>query len=172
VIVVNRVLGFILGLALAATGVIVVGEVVLGVVGRGPWLIDRTLANRELAELTWRDPRVLPVSVALLAIGIVLALMQLKPRRPTTLPLPQSTERRRFGIERRSVETHLATIAQNDYDVATARARVGKRRATIKAKAAPGATLPTVEDRVRVSLSNELERLGLRHTLNVRTRPE
>lgn len=169
-IVINRLLGLIMGLALLAAGVIVTAETALSLSGRAPWLIDRAELSRELARLTWSDPRVLPVSIALLAAGVVLVIAQLKPRRPATLPLRESTEQRRARIERRSVETRLAWVARNDDEVAAARARVGRRRAKIKTTTVEGAEPLSVQDRIGMALINELKRLGLDHHLKIRTR--
>ncbi|MGH8908514.1 MAG: DUF6286 domain-containing protein [Egibacteraceae bacterium] len=167
-IVVNRLLGLLLGLGLLTAGVIVVSEATLGLTGRASWLIDRTVASRELAQLSWDDPRALPISVTLLVIGIVLVLAQLKPRRPTTLPLPDSTEHCRCAVERRSVEMRLASVASSDDDVATASARVGRRRAKINARTTHDVPVPEVADRVRAALAEELARLGLSHRLKLR----
>ncbi len=166
-IIFNRLLGLVLGLALLAGGVIVAGEAVLGLLRRGAWLIDRTALDRALAELTWADPRVLPIAVALVVSGLVLLLIELKPRRPATLPLSWSTEHRRAIVERRGVEELLATTALADSDVSAARARVGRHRGRVKTRTAPGAL--DGRDRIHESLTRELDRLGLNLKLKVRT---
>lgn len=167
-IVVNRLLGLVLGLALLAGGVIVAGEVALSLSGRSPWLVDRALLDHELSALAWADPRVLPIAVGLLAAGIVLLFLEVKPRRPAALPLRWSTEHRRALVERRGVEELLASAALGDNDVTEARARVGRRRGKIMARTASGAL--GGRDRIHQSLTRELDRLGLSLTLKIRTK--
>ena len=159
-ILVNRLLGLALGLALLTGGALIVGEVLLAITEQRPWVIDRTALDQQLSQLTWSDPRVLPTALALLAVGILLLLLQLIPRRPSTLPLA-STEHRRSRIERRGVESRLRAVASADDDVLTAKARVGKRTVKVTARAEYGSELPAVQDRVRDAVAGELSRLGL-----------
>ncbi|MGH8932402.1 MAG: DUF6286 domain-containing protein, partial [Egibacteraceae bacterium] len=168
VIVLNRLLGLVLGLALLAGGVIVTGEAALGLLRRGAWLIDRTALNRELAGLTWADPRVLPIAAGLVAAGLVLLLIELKPRRPAALPLRWSTEHCRAIVDRRGVEELLSATALADSDVSAARARVGRHRGRVKTRTVPGAL--DGRDRIHESLTRELDRLGLNLKLKVRAR--
>lgn len=160
-ILVNRLLSLLLGLALAAAGVIVVGEVILGLLGQNPWLVDRSALDVQLPTLTWEDLPVLPVSIALLVLGVVLVLLQLKPRRPASLPLVMSNEHRRSRIERRGLEGRLASVARSDGDVADASARIGRRRAKVTAQAAYGTNTEAVQERLSSVLANDLSSVGV-----------
>ena len=67
-ILVNRLLGLALGLALLTGGALIVGEVLLAITEQRPWVIDRTALDQQLSQLTWSDPRVLPTALALLNV--------------------------------------------------------------------------------------------------------
>jgi hypothetical protein len=170
VTVVNRLLGLVLGLAVAAAGVVVVGEVALAISDREPWLVDRSALDRHFSQLTWTNRDVLPVSVLLIVIGLVLLVLQLKPRRPSTLRLP-SDELRRASIERRGVEGRLATVAQQEDDVVRASAKVSRSRATVDVTAEHGTDQEAIGRRLHQALTSELDRIGITQPLRLKISP-
>ena len=152
----NRLLGVLLGLAVAAAGVLVIVETVVAALGRPPLVVDRQLVHSTLSQLSWTDPLLLSLSVGLIAVGAVLLLLQLIPRRPATLPL-RTYEGRSAAVDRKALGGRLVEVAQRDRDVAGAKAKMTKRAAKLAVRAVPGADVAGVRDRVTTAVVGALE---------------
>lgn len=143
----NRLLGLLLGLALAFAGGLLAAEAVVAALGRPPLLIDRQGAASTLEGLGWNDSLATAVLVGLVVVGALLLIAQLVPRTPDALPL-RSDRSRTAEVDRKALGARLSTIALADGEVIGAKTRVGRRRAKVRAKAQPGAEVKQVRKRV------------------------
>ncbi len=166
----NRVLAFLLGLALAGFGIIVAVETTLLLSGRSPWLVPRQRWDRNLAEQDWDHPTLVLVLSIVLAAGVVLLVAQLVPRRPRRLPVRTDHDDRQLSISRRGLEGQLARVTRRDQDILDARVRVNRRRARLKAVFADASHESEVGVRIRERAREQLERLELVRPLEVKVR--
>jgi hypothetical protein len=160
VAVLNRLIWALLGLAVAAVGVILVVETVTAAVRQPPLLVDRSLVDSTLTDLSWTDAAVDIAIASLIGLGLLLLLLGLIPRPPDTLPL-RSGEGRQAEIERKPLASLLAARAQADREVLHAKAKVSQRAAVVSVKAQPGADVRALRDRVTRMVSGTLEPLQL-----------
>jgi Family of unknown function (DUF6286) len=157
----NRVLGLLLGLALAAAGAIAVVEIVLGLTGQPPWLIARSDWDTGLSRLVWTSPTLITVLVGLTLVGLILLVLQLVPRAPVALPLRPTGANRSAEIDRRGLQERLRQVASADPDVLGARVRARRRRVKVAVNVPPDADAADVRNRLRGDLDESLGELGL-----------
>lgn len=164
----NRLLGVILGLVIAAAGVVLVLETIWAAAGQPPLLVDRQRVDRVATEqLTWDATPVTWVLVGLVLVGALLLLLQLIPRQPDTLPLADHPDRH-ASVERKALAAQLGEVVKEDPEVVTARAKVTRRAARVRAKAAPGADVGTLQSRLEASTGSLLSSLQLQQRLRPR----
>ena len=168
---VNRLLSVVVALALIALAVVVPVEIARAALGRPPWLVPFESWRSTLLATTWQDGWVRAVLVGLVLLGLLLLLVQLKPRRPGTLGLQPLTENVSAGTTRRSLQQSLSHAATEVDGVARASAKAGRRRVSVTAvprlRDASG-----LEEQVRRSVTTRLEGLQLAQApkLTVRVR--
>lgn len=158
--VLNRLIWALLGLAVAAAGVILVAETITAAIRQSPLLVDRELIGSTLENMSWTDAAVDIAIAALIVLGLLLLLLGLAPRPPDTLPL-QAGQGREAEIERKPLAGLLATRAQADREVLHAKAKVSQRAASVSAKAVPGADVRAVRERLTTMVSETLKPLQL-----------
>jgi hypothetical protein len=156
----NRLLGVLLGLVVAAAGVLLIVETVAAAMNRTPVLVDREVVDSTLSQLSWTDPLLLWVSIGLIVVGALLLLLQLIPRQPATLPL-RGYEGRSAEIDRKALGGRLAAIARRDPDVAGAKGKMTKRAAKLSVRAVPGADLTALRDRLVATVTDALASFDL-----------
>lgn len=164
--IVNRLLAFVVGLALAAAAVIAIVEIVVALSGRPPVLVARNRVASELGRLQWDDPRVVAVAVGMIVVGLLLLLVQLIPRRPIQLPL-QGQPGRSAAIDRRGLQERLRHVALRDRDVVAAAVRV-RRRAKLRVSVPGDADRRDARRRVHERVTDAVGQLGLRRPLKVK----
>lgn len=157
---VNRLLGLLLGLALAFAGGLLAAEAVVAALGRPALLIDREGTASTLGGLGWGDTLVTAVLVALIVVGALLLIGQLVPRMPDALPL-RSERFRSAEIDRKALGSRLSTVAIADGEVIAVKTRVGRRKAKVRAKAQPGAEVQQVRKRLMQAEDEALAALEL-----------
>jgi hypothetical protein len=157
----NRVLGLLLGLALAAAGVIAAAELVLGLTGQPPWLIARSDWDTGLSRLVWTSPTLIAVLIGLTLVGLILLVLQLLPRVPVALPLQPTGANRSAEIDRRGLQERLRQVAIADPDVLGARVRARRRRVKVAVNVPPDVDGGEVRNRLRSELDDSLGELGL-----------
>jgi uncharacterized protein DUF6286 len=161
--IVNRVLAVAAALGLAAGGVLVIVEVALASLGRGPWLIGYDDWYSSARTNQWDAPGARSLFLVLTLAGAVLVALQLVKPRPRSIPLEPGVAR--AGIARRSVEQTLAHMAGNETGVATATARIRRRR--VKVVAATIAPPDELRPRLEEVAHTRLRDLGLDGRLDV-----
>ena len=135
-----RTLSPLLGLALAAAGVLLVVEVVAAWVrpATGGLLVPWSTWQAALTELTWSDRRVIIVSICVAVLGLLLLLVALLARRhdvPLTAPTPEMTVATSPRVLARLVGR---TVRESD-DVAAATVSASARRIVVRAEGWPDA---------------------------------
>lgn len=165
--VLNRLFVVLLGLALAAAGVILVAETIAAAAGQPSLLVDRSTVGTGLSELSWTDVEVDIALAVLIVLGGLLLLLQLVPRQPESLPL-RSGQGRQAEVERKALAALIAARAANDRDVLDARAAVTRSAAKVDARAVPGVDTRAVRDRLGQMVTETLQPLELTRSLRPR----
>lgn len=165
--IVNRALSAALALALMVGGLLVAAEIIVGGLGRGPWLVPYDRWDRSAQASSWSDtgPRLL--FVGLIAAGALVLLVEGARRRPESLPLASSREGVDVQLDRRSVERWLADKLARSQGVTDADTRVGRREAVVSVQPL-GREETGVRQRVRDDAAAHLGELGLAQPLQVK----
>ena len=158
-----RVLAPLLGIALAALGVLVVLEVVAAWVQPGrargllvPWPDWR----RTLEAVTWAQPPVAGIAIGVAVAGLLLMLVGLLARRPEirlTGPVPEIT----VTTSPRVLARFVGRRVRGTDDIAGASVTASRRRVTVAAQAWNDAG-PELRDTVRARVDELLDDLPLR----------
>lgn len=157
---VNRVLAVLFAVGLIALGVLVPGEVVKGALGKGHWLLPWENLTTDLTRNSWQAGPVRAVLVGVAVVGLLLLLAELKPRRPSTLPLTPLTAGVDAGTTRRSLRHALQRAAREVDGVSGAHVKVGRRKAKVTARAHLRST-DGLTEQVSEHVSSRLASLGL-----------
>ena len=155
--VVNRVLAVAAALALVAGGILVIAEIALASLGRGPWLIPYDGWHAAARAHDWDSSAARSLFLGLAVAGLVLVILQVARPRPRSIPLDGETTR--AGIARRSLEHVLARAAGSETGVTSAMARIRGRRARVVATAV--APPDEIRPRVEQAAQAKLRELGL-----------
>lgn len=131
---VNRVLAVLLALAVVALGVLVPVEITRAAAGKRHWLLPWETLTTTLTGNSWQSGPVRAVLIGVAAIGLLLLLFQLTPRRLSALPLAPLTAGVEASTTRRSLRQALQRAATEVDGVSSAKAKVGRRRAKITAR--------------------------------------
>lgn len=161
----NRPLAFILGAALIALSVVVIAEVIGVAAHRSPLLVHWTTWYH-WARITHWDALVVRVcSAIMIVIGVLILILQLKPRRATRLPLQSGDDATDVAVTRRGLAGTLRTAATEVDGISSAAVRMRRRRASVTAASAAQsqATATALTEPVTAALRSSLDRLDLRH---------
>jgi hypothetical protein len=123
---VNRIATALVGLLLVGLGLLVALEVALIAAGRRPWPVPVDQWYASLRSTTLANRLVLVVAIAVAALGLIVLIAQLWPRRPDRL-LTGDPDGVRWWVSRRSVERRTAAAAQSLVGVSRVRAAVRGR---------------------------------------------
>lgn len=127
----NRVLAAVLGLTLLAGGLIVAVEIVVAGFDRRPWVLPHDDWYRSARLRTWESAPPRWIFIGLVAAGLLLLVLQLARRRPSTLALMPGAVPADVG--RRSLERSLAREAARVDGIAGAKAKIAKEKAEVVA---------------------------------------
>jgi hypothetical protein len=167
--IVNRLLAFLVALALFGVGVIIIVEVIAARSGSDP-LIIRWHAILDWGDRnTWKAASVELASSITAAAGLVLLLPQLFRRRISRLRIDAGATTD-AAITRKGVTVTIrAAVAEVD-GVASSRVRVGRRRIKVKAlsTALEGDVIAELHPKVTEAASEQLEGLRLHHPRRLR----
>lgn len=164
----DRLLGLAIGFALTTIGVVAVAELLLESLGRPPWLLTEEFVS-QLQQIDLERLAVQAILVVSALLGLALFLLASWPRGARTVPL-RNEPRRRGGVDRRSLESHLVRLAGTDEDVARARVRIRGARARLRLELIRGSDLRATGRRVREAVKSELTAIGVRRPRRVRVR--
>ncbi|MFU8853220.1 DUF6286 domain-containing protein [Micromonospora sp. SL1-18] len=172
----NRLLAFLLSLALALGAVLVLIEIVAYAIGAKPIVLDWPGLYRWASGTTWGSGIVRLVGVVLAVIGLLLLAAQLKPRRPDRLRLQPLTSATDAAITRRGLARTLRDAAVEVDGVQDAHVTVGRHLVRLRAEVHDGAA-PAV-DSVHAAIASAAQhrldalRLATAPALHVRIRME
>jgi hypothetical protein len=129
----NRILAAVVAILLLAGGILLAVEIVIGLAGGDSRVIPYDTWYREAREHGWSSTPVRWLLVGLGAVGAAILLMQLLPRRPSTLPVATDDDTE-FVVTRPSLESSLAHAAERIDGIDRAKARVRKGAVAVKAR--------------------------------------
>ena len=161
----NRLLAFVVALALAATGVIVILEVVAARSNAAPLVIHWHSILRWGQRNTWKATSVELACAITAAVGLVLLVPQLIPRRLQRLTI-DAGEDTDAALSRQGVATAMRGAVTDVEGVVGARVKVGRRRIRVNAYAI--AAEPENAD----ELEPRVEEVARQHLAALRLHPE
>jgi Family of unknown function (DUF6286) len=133
---VNRPLAFILAAALIAACVVIIVEVIGFAAHNSPLLVPWSTWHHWAVRTRW-DAFVIRVwSGILIAVGALILILQLKPRRVTRLPLQAGHDATDPAVTRRGLAGMLRAAATGVDGISRAKVKVRPGRATVTATSA------------------------------------
>lgn len=156
----NRPLAFLLAVALAAASIIVIIEVITFAAHASPVVVHWPTWYQWAKKTRWDALVVRVWSAILIAIGVLILALELKPRRVTRLPLRSSDQATDAAVTRRGLAGTLRAAATSIDGITSATVTVRRRRALVAAKSAArgrsaaGALKEPVTQAVRGRLDN------------------
>lgn len=169
---VNRLLGILLGLALAAVGGLVLVESIAFLLGNSPWAVPLQRWGAVLNALTWDNRGMVIALVAMTVVGALLLIAELAPRAPSTLELDGSTPQRAVSIDRRGLERRLRTTALRHPHVDDAKVKVRRRRIQVRAGVGWDSEPSQVRTEVASALEETVQAIGLQQRPRTSVRVE
>jgi hypothetical protein len=159
----NRPLAFILAVALAAASIIVIIEVIAAAAHASPVVMHWPTWYRWAEKTRWDALVVRVWSAILIAIGVLILAIELKPRRITRLPLRSGDEATEAALTRSGLAGTLRAAATSIDGITSATVSVRRRRARVAAKSAARgrAAAGALKDPVTQAVRDRLEDLDL-----------
>jgi hypothetical protein len=161
---VNRPLAFILAAGLIAASVVVIAEVIGFAAHNSPLLVHWTTWYHWALRTRWDSLVVRVWSGILIAVGALILILELKPRRVTRLPLRAANDATDPAVTRRGIAGMLRAAATGVDGISSATVKVRRRRARITAAsvargqpAAEALTGPVTQ-----AVRSRLDNLGMR----------
>lgn len=156
---INRPLAFLLALAVLAASVILVIEVIAVAVHARPVVIDWRTWYAWAERTEWKAGVIRVWAAVLILLGLLLILIQLKPRRTTRFGLDSDDEATDVAITRRGLRDASRNAATSVDGVSSASVAVSRRKITISGasaahdRAAAQALIDPVTHAVQTSLN-------------------
>ncbi|MGI8760219.1 MAG: DUF6286 domain-containing protein [Jatrophihabitantaceae bacterium] len=168
----NRPLAFVLALALTATGVIVIIEVIAFAVHARPVVVPWTTWYRWAERTHWKAGVVRFWSVVLIVVGAVVLLIELKPRRVRRLGVRSDNADTDAAMTRGGLAGALRASVTDVDGISRATVSVKRHRVRVAAKAAArdAAGAAALTDPVTAAVDARLQELQLVHPPRVRVR--
>ncbi len=170
--VLERFLSLLLALAVVVGAVVLALEVGWAVAGQPPLLVQWHPAYTAGTVNAWDTTAARVTAIAVLAGGLLLLLVTLKPRRAPRLPLTETEPGVNAAITRRSLRATLLAAAGQVDGISSAKAKVSKRKATVRASSRLGSddTAQALTGQLQTALSTRLDGLQLARPPRLRTR--
>lgn len=159
----NRVLAFLVSIALAALAVIVTVEVVAVALDTQPVLFDWRPAYDQGFTSTWTDSPVRAICIGLIVLGILILLSQLAPRKPSRLAMQSDVPGLDVGVTRHGLAASAESAAESVDGIGRSSATVSKRKVTVSARSrhTDTASARQLEDAVKAAVAVRFDRLQL-----------
>lgn len=166
----NRLLTLLVSLALIVFGVVLTVEVVGALFASHPLLVDWRGAYRAGRSDRWDSSTVRVLASAVTAVGLLLLLVQLKPRRISRLAVKSDDLHTDAALTRTGVRSALRSAAEGVDGVSTAKVKIARRSAKVIASSRAGqAGLgQKLDTEVQVAVTERLTALQLRHPPRLR----
>jgi len=157
----NRVLAAIFGVALAVTGLLVVWEAAATLLGPTPARLpyQSWIASQE--AFRWNSQEVLWLAGGLTVLGLVLAALQVIPRKPRALEVALGEEGVEIDVDRPGLERALTRAATGVSGVTGARTQARRRKISTTVDV-PGGGDRATSEAVSGALQRALERFGVK----------
>ena len=170
--VLERLLSLLLALAIAAGAVLLALEVGWAAAGKDPRLVPWDSAYTSGTTNAWDSTPARIVVIALIAVGLLLLAAELKPRRVSRLRMVGDDPSIDAAITRRSLQASLITGARQVDGVSGARAKVTRRRVTVRAvsKLGTAETARSLAAELDDALRSRMDAMHLAKTPRLRTR--
>ncbi len=163
--VINRPLAFLLAAALLVAGVILIVEVIALAVHAKPVFVSWPVWHRWAERTAWKAGVVRFWSIVLIVVGMLLLVVELKPRRDNRLRIASDSDATDAAITRRGLSTALRGAATGIDGVSDARVAASRRRVSVSARAAAqdSAAVKALEEPIRAAVQQRLDALQM-HT--------
>jgi hypothetical protein len=163
--VVNRPLAFILAAALATAAVLLIVEVIGVAAHHSPLVVPWTTWYRWAVRTRWDQLVIQLWCGILIAIGVVILVLELKPARVTRLSLRSRHDATSAAVTRHGLAKTLRSAATGIDGISAAAVTVGRRRARVTATTtARGDTAAeALRQPVTQTVQERLDAMGLRH---------
>jgi hypothetical protein len=169
---VNRPLAFILAAALAVASVFVIIEVIAFAANHAPVVLPWTTWYRWAGRTRWDQLVIQLWCGILIAIGLAILALELKPPRASRLPMRSSNDATDAALTRRGLARALRSAATGVDGISAAAVTVRRHHASVTATAAARGRAATdaLRQPVTQALQDQLDSLDLLHPphLNVR----
>jgi hypothetical protein len=158
---VNRVLAAVVALALVVAGVLIVVEVIAARFSAGTVVVHWRVALRWARRTTWDTSVVQSTCILMAVVGLILVLLELKPRRRRRFKVRSDASDAAFT--RRGVKTAVQTAVDDVDGVGSAAVKVRRRRIRVRATATAAAshTAASLDDSVRAAAQGRVDSLAL-----------
>ncbi len=159
----NRVLAFLVSIALAALAVVVTVEVVAVALDKTPVLFDWRPAYDQGFTSTWTDTPVRAICIGLIALGLLILLSQLAPRKPSRLGMKSDVPGLTVGVTRHGLAASAESAAESVDGIGRSTAKVGKRKVAVSARSrhTDEASAKQLEGAVKAAVAVRFDRLKL-----------
>jgi Family of unknown function (DUF6286) len=168
----NRPLAFILAVALAAASIIVIIEVIGFAAHTSPVVVHWPTWYHWARKTRWDTLGIRVWSAILIAVGVLVLALELKPRRVTRLPLRSSDQATDAALTRSGLAGTLRAAATSIDGITSASVTVRRHRALVTARSAARghATAGTLKDPVAQAVRSRLDDLNLLHPPRLKVR--
>lgn len=165
---INRLLAALLSLTVVAGAVLLIGEVARWALGMPEWVVPYRDWWRTLDDLSVGDDRFLVVAAIVAAVGLLLLVFELGPRRPTNLATAPLADRVTTVATRGGVRSVAVSAARNVSGVRSASASVRRRSVGVIVHTRVRDVVPDLRQSVRDAVEESLTDLELRSRPRVR----
>jgi len=168
----NRLLTLLVSVALITFGLVLALEVAVAVFGAHPALLDWRPAYRAGRSDTWDSTAVRVLAGSLALAGLILLLIELKPRRVRRLRVGSQDPNTDAALTRAGLRSALRRAAEDVDGITKASVKLSRRTAKVTATSRAGQAelAATLDTEVRTAVSDRLGALQLRRPPRPRTR--
>jgi Family of unknown function (DUF6286) len=131
--IVNRPVAFLVAVAMLAAGVLLIVEVVGYAINSRHVLIDWMAWQRWAERTQWNQAVIKTWSIILIAVGLLLLIIELKPPKATRIPLQSDHAATDAAISRKGLARALEAAATDVDGVRTASITISRSKATVAA---------------------------------------